>query len=210
MLEIWLESCARAGINEVLINMHAHADLVRDFVKTSKYCQSVRVVEEPELLGSAGTLRRNREWVESEDLFWVFYADVLHQVNLSAMLRRQQSRAVTATIAVYRVPDPQRCGIVDIGEDGIVHEFIEKPTHPRSDLAFAGLLVARPALLDAIPNKHPVDIGFDVLPCLSGNMLAYEVSGFILDIGTLENFRKAQATWPGGSGIDKNSGLFPA
>jgi len=205
MLEIWLQSCVRAGIREVLVNMHAHADLVRDFVKGSKYGDRVRVVEEPELLGSAGTLRCNREWVQSENEFWVFYADVLHRVDLSAMLRMQQSRGLTATIAVYRVPDPQRCGIVDVDRDGVVREFVEKPLNPRSDLAFAGLLVARPALLDAIPDKYPVDIGFDVLPRLSGNMLAYEVSGYLVDIGTMENFHRAQATWPGTSSTERTA-----
>src|SRR5208282_2296036 len=29
MLEIWLELCRRAGIRELFINLHAHADMVR-------------------------------------------------------------------------------------------------------------------------------------------------------------------------------------
>jgi mannose-1-phosphate guanylyltransferase len=42
----------------------------------------VRFVEETELLGSAGTLLANRSWVDDEELFWVFYSDVLNDVDL--------------------------------------------------------------------------------------------------------------------------------
>jgi len=197
MLEIWLEICERFAITEVLINIHAHADLVRSFLQTTRYRNKVHVIEEPELLGSAGTLRANRSWLNGDDRFWVFYADVLHQVNLGGMLDAHERGDPAATIGVYRVPDPTRCGIVQLDKNGIIIEFVEKPSRPKSDLAFAGLLVGTPSLLDAIPDKHPVDIGFDVLPRLTGKMLAYEISSYITDIGTVDNYNQAQASWPG-------------
>ena len=197
MLQIWLELFHRFDIDEVLVNIHAHAEMVRDFLRKYQNGTKVHVVEETELLGSAGTLLANREWVVSENLFWVFYADVLHRADLAGMLQMQRSRKPVATLGVYWVPDPARCGIVDVAEDGIVRQFIEKPAHPSSNLAFAGLLISTPALLDAIPRKQPVDIGFDVLPQLVGKMLAYPISDYLIDIGTMDNYQRAQATWPG-------------
>jgi mannose-1-phosphate guanylyltransferase len=200
MLQIWLDLCRRFGIAEILINIHAHAGMVRDFVRTRVTGSKVRVIEEVELLGSAGTLLANREWVESDEYFWVFYADVLHQVDLSAMLALHRSRSVAATLGVYRVPDPHRCGIVELDDDGVIHGFVEKPANPRSNLAFAGLMIGTPALLNAIPSKKPADMGFDVLPRLTGNMLAYPIDDYLIDIGTTENYKKAQLTWPGFEG----------
>src|SRR5947199_1092245 len=86
MLEIWLGLCRRYGISDVLVNTHAHASAVKDFVRAWKDGIRVAVVEEPELHGSAGTLLVNRDWVAGEDRFWVFYADVLTNANLGAML----------------------------------------------------------------------------------------------------------------------------
>jgi mannose-1-phosphate guanylyltransferase len=197
MLQIWMEVCARFGIDEVLINIHSHADAVRQFLARLKTPVRVHIVEEKELLGSAGTLLANREWLDQEPLFWVFYADVLHRVDLAAMLQLHQARSPAATLAVSRVPDPTRCGIVSLAEDGTIGEFIEKPRSPKSNLAFAGLLIGTQAMLDTIPSKHPVDIGFDVLPQLTGRMMAYPVSDYLIDIGTFENYTKAQQTWPG-------------
>ncbi|PYX63275.1 MAG: hypothetical protein DMG74_17690 [Acidobacteria bacterium] len=58
-------------------------------------------------------------------------------------------------------------------------------------------MIATPALLDAIPPEPPVDLGFNVLPGLAGYMLAYPISDYVLDIGTMENYQAAQTTWPG-------------
>jgi NDP-sugar pyrophosphorylase family protein len=35
------------------------------------------------------------------------------------------------------------------------------------------------------------------LPRLTGRMIAYPIRDYLLDIGTTENYEKAQATWPG-------------
>jgi len=197
MLQIWLEIFSYFGIDEVLINIHAHARLVQEFLRKHPHGSKVRVAEETELLGSAGTLLKNREWVDSEEFFWVFYADVLNHVDFSAMLRLHQARKPAATIGVYRVPDPNRCGILDIVEDGTVVGFVEKPARPRGNLAFSGLLLGSQSLLNSIPHKQPADLGFDVLPQLAGKMIAYPISTYLLDIGTIENYQKAQITWPG-------------
>jgi NDP-sugar pyrophosphorylase family protein len=64
-------------------------------------------------------------------------------------------------------------------------------------LAFSGLMIGTPQLLDIIPDSVPADIGFHVLPKLTGQMLAFPIKDFLIDIGTLANYQQAQATWPG-------------
>jgi mannose-1-phosphate guanylyltransferase len=157
----------------------------------------VRLFEEAELLGSAGTVLANRDWVSGEMSFWVFYADVLTKANLNQMLAFHNSRGQMATIGVYHVPDPSRCGIVRVDERGVVRDFVEKPQAPVGNLAFSGLMLAIPAILDVIPDTGPVDFGFHVLPRIVGRMAAYRIPDFLIDIGTLETYRIAQETWPG-------------
>jgi mannose-1-phosphate guanylyltransferase len=196
MLEIWLSLCRRYGVSEVLVNTHAHAAAVTDFVHRWRDGVQVKVVEEKKLFGSAGTLRANRAWVEGEDRFWIFYADVLTSADLNAMSRAHAEDSV-ATLGVYSVSDPERCGIATLDDTGVVVDFEEKPAHPRGNLAFAGVMIGTPKLIEAIPDKPGADIAFDVLPRLVGKMRAYHISEFLLDIGTLENYELAQKTWPG-------------
>ena len=197
LLSIWLELCRKFGIDEVLINVHAHAAVVRDFLRENANGIRAQVVEEEELLGSAGTLRHNRGWIAAEELFWVFYADVLCQPDLGEMLELHLRRRPTATLGVYEVPDPSRCGIVSTDADGIIQQFVEKPSVPIGNLAFAGVMIAAPEMIEMIPPNGPADIGFHVLPRLIGRMQAFRISSYVIDIGTMENYQTAQRTWPG-------------
>ena len=195
LLQIWLESCQAAGIEEVLINVHAHANKVREFAASQNSGVRVKIVEERELLGSAGTLAENREFVASEESFYVLYTDVLTNVDLRAMLAFHRRKTLAATLGVYQVPDPQRCGIVSFNRDDIIESFVEKPSHPENNWAFSGVMVAHPQVIDLIPRKRPADIGFDLLPQLAGRMAAYKITEYLLDIGTPENYKATQSSW---------------
>jgi mannose-1-phosphate guanylyltransferase len=197
LLQIWLELLQKHGITEVLINMHARAEAVRRFLAGRFSALEIKLVEEYHLLGSAGTLAVNRDWIGGDADYWVLYADVLTNVRLEKLLRFHLHHPSAATLGVYRVPDPKRCGVVATDQTGRVVAFIEKPKDPSGDLAFAGILIGTQALLDAIPPKRPADIGFDVLPRLVGQMFAYPIDDFLLDIGTIENYTHAQVVWEG-------------
>ena len=197
MLKIWMEICRKAGIDEVLVNLHTHADLVRNWLSANTNGVAVHLAEEATLLGSAGTLMANRDWVSSDDCFWILYADVLTNANLHGMLQSHLDRKPAATLGLYEVPDPSRCGIVSFDEQMVVRGFEEKPKHPKSRWAFSGIMIGTPELLNNIPSRYPVDLGFDVLPRLAGQMLAFPISEYLLDIGTIANYQRAQEDWPG-------------
>ena len=196
MLGVWLDIFRRFGITEVMINIHSHVEAVRNFVESNRGAVNVTIAEEKTLLGSAGTLRAKRDWLGDEKDFWVFYADVYNEVDLSAMLAFHHTHpAALATIGLYRVADPPRCGIAELGRDGLVVSFEEKPKSPKSDLAFAGIMLASSSILDLIPSpeeKPFADIGFDLLPKLVGKMYGYMIREFLIDIGTMENYQKVQ------------------
>jgi mannose-1-phosphate guanylyltransferase len=197
LLEIWLNNCKAAGISDVLVNTHAHREAVRQFAAEQKTGVRIRVAEEPELLGSAGTLVENREFIACEDTFFVLYADVLTNVDLSQMLAFHKRTNLAATLGICPVSDPSRCGIVTFDENAVIQDFVEKPERPASNWAFAGVMVAGYELLNHLPNQRPADFGFDVLPKMAGKMAAYEISEYLLDIGTISNYEHAQRTWPG-------------
>jgi mannose-1-phosphate guanylyltransferase len=207
MLRIWFDLCRQHGIDEVLINVHSHVGAVRKFIEENKDGLSVHLFEEVKLLGSAGTVLANRDWVGSEKCFWVVYADVLTTANLTEMLAFHDSRGQIATIGVYEVPEPSRCGIVQVDERGVVRDFVEKPKEPAGNLAFSGLMLATPALFNFIPSSNPADLGFHVLPQIVGRMAAYQIQDFLIDIGTLETYRAAQELWPGRSRSQKQGGF---
>ena len=197
LLQIWLENCRAAGISEVLVNVHSHAERIREFAGKQNGPVRVHVAEEKQLLGSAGTLAENRSFVAGEEAFFVLYGDVLTNVSLADMLAFHIKKKMPATLGVYRVPDPSQCGIVTADQNGIVRGFVEKPIQSASHWAFSGVMIAAPRIFDLVPAQRPADIGFHLLPLLTGRMTAYTITAYLLDIGTLNNYRAAQSSWPG-------------
>jgi mannose-1-phosphate guanylyltransferase len=197
LLGIWLELCRQYGIDEALINTHSHREAVRKYVQSNDRGLTVRVTAEQTLLGSAGTILKNRAWADSETAFWILYGDVLTNANLRRVLDFHYQRGQVATIGVYEVSNPRACGIVTIDETDIVQDFVEKPSNPSGNLAFAGIMIATPAIFDLIPHRFPIDIGFQLLPKLVGRMAAYSIPDYLVDIGTPENYVQAQQSWPG-------------
>ena len=197
LLEIWLNNCRSAGITDVLVNAHAHAEAIQEFAAGQKTGVRMRIAKELQLLGSAGTLAENRGFIAGEEFFFVLYADVLTNVDMSKMLAFHKQKHLAATLGIYQVPDPSRCGIVTFDEKAVIRNFVEKPIRPSSNWAFAGVMLAGPELFNYLPKRRPADIGFDVLPKMVGKMAAYKVSEYLLDIGTIANYQHAQQSWPG-------------
>jgi mannose-1-phosphate guanylyltransferase len=204
LLEIWLENCGMAGVTDVLVNVHAHAGPMRDFVRHQSSGVRVQLAEEKLLLGSAGTLAQNRSFVAGEQEFLIVYGDVLTKMNLRALLDFHRQGAAATTLAAYEVPDPSRCGIMTVDERGNVRSFREKPERPESNLAFAGILAAGQEIFDYIPAERPADIGTHVLPRLLGRMRAIKIQEYLIDIGTKENYFAAQSSWPGLTPVEQS------
>jgi mannose-1-phosphate guanylyltransferase len=197
ILEIWLQSCERHGITDVLVNVSQHPEKVEAFLAgRPPGGVRVRLVSEARPVGSGGTVLANRDFVDGEESFWIVYSDNLTDMDLGRMLSFHRAHDGLLTMGLFRAPVPQAAGIVEIDGAGRVVAFTEKPEHPVSDLANAGLYLARAPVLDLIPPSRPlVDFGHDVLPRLIGRMFGYPIPGLYSDIGTREALARAEADW---------------
>ena len=196
LLDVWLDAFDRAGIDEVLVNLHHLPEVVRQHVAARPGPPAVRTVFEPELLGSAGTLAANRRWVEADEMFLACYADNLTDFDLRSLIDVHQGGGVVATLAVFHSEQPSAGGVVELDTAGTVVGFEEKPTEPVSDLTNAGMYAFHPCVLDEISGTRPADIGYDLLPRLVGRAKATLVNGYFRDVGTVEAYRRAREEWP--------------
>ena len=67
LLGIWLDKLSEVGVESILVNTHHLADKVEAYVASGNYKGSVVVVNEPILLGTAGTLIANLPFFENEE-----------------------------------------------------------------------------------------------------------------------------------------------
>jgi mannose-1-phosphate guanylyltransferase len=196
LLDIWLDAFDRAGVDEVLVNLHHLPHAVRRHLAARTVPPAVRTFFEPELLGSAETLIANRRWVEREELFLACYADNLTDFDLRSLVEAHRGHGRIATLTVFHSENPSAGGVVELDAAGKVIGFVEKPSEPVSDLTNAGMYAFHPCVLDEINGTPPKDIGYDLLPRLVSRAQAVLVEGYFRDVGTADAYRLAREEWP--------------
>ncbi|MDD5570020.1 MAG: nucleotidyltransferase family protein [Bacteroidales bacterium] len=191
----WFDLLEKHNVDEILINLHYLPNLVEKFVKSYKTKIKVTFFYEEKLLGSAGTLRENKNFIKDENAFFILYADNLTNINLSYFLNYFNNSNSIFNMALFKTNNPKTCGIAELDKNNTVVDFVEKPKLPKSNLANAGVYIAKPEVLDLIPTLEVTDFGYHVLPQLVGKMKGYIINDFLIDIGTIENLKKAEENW---------------
>lgn len=90
--------------------------------------------------------------------------------------RKALANNTGATVFGYPVTDPERYGVVEMGQNGKVLSIEEKPAHPKSNLAIPGLYVY---------NNDVVSIAADLKPGKRGELEITDVHQIYLDRGAL-------------------------
>jgi mannose-1-phosphate guanylyltransferase len=186
----WLETLARLGVTEALVNTHHLAAQVEAFASRWQCPPKLSLSREKTLLGSAGTLAANKDFIGSGP-FWIVYADTLVRADLKALAGLHEKRGATLTLGLFRAPDPKSCGVVTVDRTGKAVSFEEKPKAPKSDLAFAGVAVAEASLLERIPPGF-ADLGRDVFARSLAGVYGLELDGAVVDIGTPQSYAKVR------------------
>ncbi len=196
LLSFWLEAVQKLGINTVLVNLHYLSEIVDCFLKRPAYRDWVQSVYEPELLGTAGTLRKNGDTLRNSTILLV-HADNLCQCDLSAFLRyhlTSRPSSCPITMMTFRCQDPSTCGIVELDEYGVVIAFHEKVKDPPGNLANGAVYLLEPEVLEWINDRPEVtDFSTQVLPHFIGRIATWNNNSVHLDIGSIEELRRSQA-----------------
>jgi len=194
LLDFWRELFEAQGIRDVIINVHAHPDPVHEYLEQRRG-GPVRwqAFDEPELLGSAGTLRETLPQLEKSPDFLVIYADNLSDVDLRDFVAFHRERRAEFSMALFETATPSACGIATLEPDGRISSFVEKPEKPTSRLANAGIYAIGSGVVGGLLDLESRDIGFDLLPMLVGRMYGWKLPGYHRDIGNPEALALAEA-----------------
>ena len=150
--------------------------------------------------GTANAIYQNIPFIESYDPEHVLIlsGDHIYKMNYADMLREHVEHGAACTISVLTVPlqDASRFGIMNVGRDGYINEFEEKPKQPKSDLASMGVYIfdwkkLRQYLIeDEADPQSGKDFGKNVIPKMlaAGEKLwPYRFKGYWRDVGTIKS-----------------------
>jgi len=195
LLGYWLDLLFGSEVEAVLINTHYLPDPVRAFVAASLWRDRVTLVHEDVLLGTGGTVLRNRNFF-GDEAFMVAHADNLTRFDPAAFIARHRSRPADCdiTMMTFETDDPRSCGIVEEDERGVVKAFHEKVPNPPGVHANAAVYIFEPSVIGFLASlgKESIDLSTEVIPHYLGKMLTFHNTGYHRDIGTLESLARAE------------------
>lgn len=195
LLNYWLEATKEMGATKVLVNLHYLAPIVENFLKLSEFAGLVDTVFEPELKGTAGTIRANSTYFSGSTIL-VAHADNYCQCSFDAFLQYHQTKRplnCPITMMTFDTPTPSSCGIVQTDELGVVNAFYEKVNNPPGNRANGAVYLLEPEVLEWL-NEHPEvnDFSTEVLPKFIGRIATWHNEHIHIDIGNPESLLEAQ------------------
>jgi NDP-sugar pyrophosphorylase family protein len=167
VLERNIEWLRRYGVRELVINLHHAADSVTGyFGDGSRFGVRISYSLEPQLLGTAGAVRKVAEQFTGP--FFVWYGDNLSTCRLDQLWEFHVASGGLVTIALHEREDPTASGIAGLDERGRITRFLEKPRPHEvfSHWVNAGILVLEPEVIGAIPAGVAADFSRDVFPAM--------------------------------------------
>ena len=178
------------NVSEIFINMHYKHELLEKFIRDSNYRTKITLIYEPELLGTAGTLKSLIDVLSTED-FIVMHADNYFQDDLKIL--KQKHLATNSdyliTLGTFLVLNPEKFGTFELTDDHDVIKFFEKQKDSPSKIANSAIYFMKPGIKEVVNtlNEYENDISLHVIPKLLGKIKAFELTGYFYDIGTPEN-----------------------
>lgn len=196
LLDYWIDSLLKQGIDKILINTHYRASMVNDYIRRSCWNERVSLVHEEILRGTGGTVLANRDFF-GDEAFLIAHADNLTRFSCTRFIEAHRSRPADAalTMMLFQTQDPRSCGIVELDEKGVVQAFHEKVAEPPSNLANAAVYIVEPEVVAFMASlrKPEIDFSTEVIPPLVGRIATFLNSDYHRDIGTIRSWSDAQA-----------------
>ncbi len=192
LLLYWIESLLDAGVDSILLNTHYLADQVKKFVSDSGYSDKIILSHEEELLGTAGTVRNNINYIGNDPLLLV-HADNFTLCDFKSFISAHAERPDYAcmTMMTYNSDRPGESGIVELNNDNVVRGFYEKVNIPPGDLANAAVYLLEREVVDVIDDRSLSDFSTEVIPLYMGKINTWHNNVYHIDIGNPEALAKA-------------------
>ena len=231
LVDIPISNCINSGINRIFLltqfntaSLHRHIQGAFHFDPFDGGFVDILSAEQTEksldwYQGTADAVRRNIVHFRSfpHDLILILAGDQLYRMDFREIIDQHISTGADVTVAAIPFPISrvEGLGVMRVGDDLTIQEFVEKPKDPaivraltlspalegrlkagggeKHCLASMGIYVFNRAVLAEALDNTMTDFGREVIPGLLGKsrIFAHIFEGYWEDIGTVRSFFEA-------------------
>ena len=231
LVDIPISNCLHSGFNQIFVltqfntaSLHRH---IQETYKVDPFGGGFVDILSAEQTqkgdswyqGTADAVRQNLHHLDvaDNDLVLILSGDQLYQMDFEALIEQHRKTDAAVTIAAKAMPvsEVHGLGLMRVGDDLSIKEFVEKPTDPKviEGLALSEAVTSHLSsragdkyvlanmgiycfemrvLRESLDNTY-TDFGKEVIPHLLGkvSLMSYVFEGYWEDIGTVHSFFEA-------------------
>ena len=145
-----------AGIREILIITSPGNDILfRELLGDgSQWGIKIEYAVQPAPEGIAQAFLVGAEFIDGHPVCLALGDNIFFAQGLGERLRATSARE-NSTVFAYSVLDPERYGVIELNDDGMPVDIVEKPEFPKSNLAITGLYFYGPEVVDMAATLKP-------------------------------------------------------
>ncbi len=192
-----VERLHKAGVTAFRLNLHHLPETIRSVFGTSPYdLLPVSFSYEPQILGTAGGLKSNEAFFDS-DPFLMANGDIVADFDLHDAMAFHRARNAMATMVLRVQPAPYRHTSIRIDKDHRIRGFKGRRsagTITDDTYAFTGIHILDTRIFEFIPPRVFHEINDQVYPLLMDkgmDIFGFPVEGYWNDLGDPRRYLEA-------------------
>ncbi len=191
IIEHNIDRFIKYGVDNIYISINYLGDQLMNYFKDGSQKEiNIKYVKEDKPMGTVGSVLLIDQFKHDEII--IMNSDLLTNIDFedfyNSFKQSNSDMAVAATSYFVDVP----YAVLEVNEQNQVKSLKEKPRY--TYYSNAGIYILKKSLLDFIPKDTFFDITDLMEVILSKNLklLTYPITGYWLDIGRHEDYKKAQ------------------
>jgi NDP-sugar pyrophosphorylase family protein len=193
VLEVQIEQLKKYGFDEIFLATNYKSEYIQNyFGDGSKYGVKLSISKETKKLGTVGPVTLLKD--QLVDPFLVMNGDILTSMNYGKLFDFALNIDSDLTVAIKEIITPFRFGNI-FYEGDYVTGIQEKPNIKTKILA--GIYIFKPKIFEIIPENElfSMDHLINKMIDLKMPIAKYEMHEYWLDIGSEDDYKKAQEVY---------------
>jgi TPP-dependent pyruvate/acetoin dehydrogenase alpha subunit/choline kinase len=195
-LSYLLAYLALQGVKQIVLSTHYLHEKIADYFSDNYKGISIQQVREQAPLGTGGAIVNCLKYIDTKSPLLVVNGDTIVEFNLARMLKQHQEKQSHITIVLKYLLDNDRYGKITLDGDKIITMASDDVSHP--GYVNMGCYLIDPSIFDdtSLPDAFSFEKMFlpERLSTLKAD--AYVTSGYFIDIGIPEDYRRACSELP--------------